>query len=229
MRIMAIAPTTTTEWNELVLNTMKEVASSETEIEVFNLEDGPLNIESVYQEELAVPCILELIKEAQNKYDGVIICCFAGPGLDAAKEISSIPVIGVGEAAQLMALPLGDRYGIVTTIDSTVTLQNRKAKILGTERKLVSVRPLNLPVLELEQEDLVKDKIFKLVKEMISEDKIDVLVLGCGLFTTIGREIQEKLRIPTIIPHHAAIKLIEAYVKMGLAQSEISFMNPLDD
>ena len=229
MKIMAIAPTTTTQWNELVQNTMNEVACPETEIEVFNLEGGPLNIESVYQEELAVPYILELIKEAQNKYDGVIICCFAGPGLDAAKEISSIPVIGIGEAAQIMALPLGDRYGIVSTIDSTITLQIRKAKILGTGSKLVSVRPLNLSVLELEQESLVEDKIFKLVEKMISEDQIDVLVLGCGLFTTIGRKIQGKFHIPTLIPHYAAIKLMEAYVKMGLAQSEKSFANPLDN
>ena len=56
-----------------------------------------------------------LKKANQDGYDAVILACFSDPGLDAAKEISTIPVIGIEEATLHIAAMLGAKFSIMTT------------------------------------------------------------------------------------------------------------------
>ena len=50
-----------------------------------SLKEGPLFIETEEDEESAIPDLLRVIKEGEEKgYDGIIINCFGNPGLDEA-------------------------------------------------------------------------------------------------------------------------------------------------
>jgi allantoin racemase len=85
---------------------LQKAAFAGTEVEIVDVPEGPVSIESAYEEYLATPPTLELIQrlEAQGM-DGAIVGCFGDPGVDAARELVRMPVVGPGEAAMLLSPP----------------------------------------------------------------------------------------------------------------------------
>src|SRR6056297_974379 len=74
---------------------LQSIAFEGTQVEIQDVPDGPASIESAYDELMAVPATLRGIVEAERDgFDAVIIGCFGDPGLEAARELVNIPVIG---------------------------------------------------------------------------------------------------------------------------------------
>src|SRR3546814_4706331 len=84
--------------------------------------------------------------------DAVIIDCMGDPGLKAAREVVSIPVLGPSETAMHLAAMLGHRFSIVTVLDSVVPMIDNLAKLYGMADKLASIRVIDIPVLDLESD-----------------------------------------------------------------------------
>ncbi|MDH4208855.1 MAG: aspartate/glutamate racemase family protein, partial [Anaerolineae bacterium] len=95
MRIRVIIPSITKEFEALGLEQYSPAARPGTEISVTLLDRGPASIESRYDEAIAIPDIVRKVVEAEeDRVDAAIIDCMADPGLDAAREMVSIPVVG---------------------------------------------------------------------------------------------------------------------------------------
>ena len=98
MRIFVINPNTSASVTEHIRRELEKIKRPETELRVVNPEHGPVSIESAYDEALATPPVLELVRQAnQEGYDAIVLACFSDPGLDAAKELSDVPVLGIEE------------------------------------------------------------------------------------------------------------------------------------
>jgi hypothetical protein len=68
----------------------------------------PDTIESLYDEALLAPWTVEMAVEAERRgFDAVITGCVGDPGVEAAREMVGIPVIGPGQAAFHAAAMLG--------------------------------------------------------------------------------------------------------------------------
>lgn len=201
-----------------------------TEITVVDTEDGPFSIESAYEEMLSVPGALRGIQRAEaDGYDAVIIGCFGDPGLEAAREIVSIPVIGPGEASLLLAAGLGHRFSVVTILDNVVASQEFQAYKAGVKDKLASVVPTNIPVLELMADPATSQRrVVELGQHAITNHRADTLVLGCMTmsFLDVADEVARTLRVPVINAAKAALKAAEAQVAMGLSHSKKAFPFP---
>lgn len=227
MKIKIIVPVATDKWNKSALELCREIADCETEISISNIEKGPVSIESVYDETYANPFVVDAAKKAEKEgYDGIIIYCFSNPALYAVREAIKIPVIGIGEAAHIFGMVVGERIGIISTVENSVPRHWRKAKILGTISKLKAIKPLNLPVLEYNDKEKVMERVKKVATELIEKEKVDTIILGCGSMLGIKKELQDTFPVPIIIPGEAAIKLIESMVKMGISHSKITYMYP---
>ena len=209
---------------------LRQAAHPQAAVEVWDVEGGPSSIESMYEEYLSVPGALARIQEAASGgMDGIILGCFGDPGVDAARELVTIPVVGPGEAAMLFAASLGHRFSIVTILDSVVHPLRRLARDVGVEAKLGSVRAVNIPVLELMHD---RKGTFERMREAgrlaRDVDGADTLVLGCMTMAFLGehRELSESLGIPVVNPVQASLKLVESLVAMGVAHSKRAFPQP---
>ncbi|MEM2363586.1 MAG: aspartate/glutamate racemase family protein, partial [Candidatus Nezhaarchaeales archaeon] len=87
MKIRVILPVLKNEiFEEITYREFKAAKRGDVEISVVSLERGPATIESVYDEEVAAPWILEKVKEAEEKgFDAAIINCMGDPALKAAR------------------------------------------------------------------------------------------------------------------------------------------------
>lgn len=201
-----------------------------TDVTVVDVPDGPASIESSYEELMAVPATLEGIRKAETDgYDAVIIGCFGDPGLDAARELVSIPVIGPGETSMLLAASLGHRYTVVTILDSVIPAQEHQAHKAGVLGKLASVKVTNIPVLELMNDPAFsKRRVEEVGREAIEQDRADSLVLGCMTmsFLDVADEVGSNLGVPVINAGKAALKAAETLVSMGMSHSKRAFPTP---
>src|SRR5512135_2800123 len=67
-------------------------ASPGTEVSIVDLESGPVSIESMAEEYLAVPGLLRRVQEAEREgFSAAIVGCYGDPGVDACREIVKIP------------------------------------------------------------------------------------------------------------------------------------------
>lgn len=209
---------------------LQRAAFPGTEVEVIDVADGPLSIESAYEEYLAVPATLEAMQKQEARgVDGAIVGCFGDPGLDGARELLRMPVVGPGEAAMLLAASLGHRFAVVTVLDSIAQPLRRLAWSTGVLDKLAAVRSVDIPVLELYRDlDRTFARMVEVGRRAIEEDRADTLILGCMTmaFAERHRELGETLGVPVVSPAHASLKLLEALVGAGLRHSKRAYPVP---
>jgi allantoin racemase len=153
MKIEVIAPLLYNEnFEKSTIQEFSAHARKDTKVHVSFIEKGTASIESMYDEYLAAPGILEKVKDAQEKkFDAIIIDCMGDPAVDAARELVNIPVIGPCQASMAFASSIGEKFSVVTVLNRVIPMLNRLAKVYGYTEKLASVKSIEIPVLDLEE------------------------------------------------------------------------------
>ena len=209
---------------------LRRRAALGVEIEVRSLCDGPASIESAWEASLVVPALCEAVVRAQAEgLSAVIVGCFNDPGLDALRELTSIPVVGSGAAALHLAAQLGTRFTILSPLDEAPGRGHERLRALALAPKLASVRAVNMPVLDLARaRDAVLDRLEEIGRAALRDDGADALVLGCMSmgFLGITDDLQKRLDVPVVNPVTAALKTAEALVAMGLSHSKLAYPMP---
>jgi allantoin racemase len=228
--IKVINPNTTWDMTQTIGAASRRVASVGTEIIAVSPSMGPASIESHYDEALAVPGLLDEI--AAGERDGVhgyVIACFGDPGLDAARELASGPVVGIAEAAMHAAVMVGRSFSVVTTLSRTVGRARDLASHYGFAGHCASVYACDVPVLGLEEDGSEASALIEsLARRAIEHDGADSIVLGCAGMTDFCARLTARLGVPVIDGVAAATGMVEALVKMKLVTStRDEFARPL--
>jgi allantoin racemase len=200
------------------------------EVDVRSLADGPASIESSWEAALVVPALCEAVVRAQAEgFSAVMIGCFSDPGLNALRELTSIPIVGPGAAAMHLAAQLATRFTIISPLDSAPGRGQERGRGLALDAKLASVRGVNMPVLDVARSrEAVLDRLEEVGRAALREDGADALVLGCMSmgFLGITDDLQKRLDVPVVNPVTAALKTTEAMVSMGLSHSKVAYPMP---
>jgi allantoin racemase len=233
MKIRVVIPSITKEYEALGLEQYSPGASADTELSVALLDKGPASIESRYDGAVAVPDVVRKVVEAEKDgVDAVIIDCMADPGLEAAREMVSIPVIGPAETAMHVAAMLGHRFSVVTVLDSAVPMFDLHAARIGVAARLASVRAVNIPVLELGDTGRVVKALTEQSVMAVREDGAHLIVFGCTGMIGLADDVKEGLEnrgiadVPVIDPAILALKVAEAFADMGLSHSKRTYPAP---
>ncbi len=209
---------------------LQEFAASDTEVSVWDAPDGPASIESSVEEHLAIPGLLKGVKRAEEEgFDALIVGCFGDPGVEAARELATIPIIGPCEASLAASIPLGHQTSIITVLHNVIYSLRRVARVAGLESRLASVRAVEVSVLDLAKErSRVIETFVSEGKKALEEDGADVLIPGCMsmAFLGIAEEVQKELGVPVPNPAAVALKTAELFVRLGLRTSKKAYPTP---
>ena len=202
-----------------------------TTVDVADTETGPESIESIWEEYASIPPTVERAVQAQREgYDGIILGCYADPGIDALREMLAIPVAGPFETSCFTAMTLGHRFAILTvTPDMCPVLEAEFASKGGADRKLAGVRAIDLDILALRDDPaLLEERLFQAAEAAIREDRADTLVLGCISLAFSGMDtvLEERFGVPCVNPVLTALKRCEGDVSIGLRHSKRAFALP---
>jgi allantoin racemase len=184
---------------------------------------GPVSIEGFYDEAFAVPGMLGCIREAdQDGADAHIIACFDDTGLDAARAVAKVPVIGIGEAAFHIASLVAARFAVVTTLSVSIVPIEHNLRKYGLIGRCARVRAAEVPVLALEARNPEAcAKISAEISAAIRDDLADAIVLGCAGMADLADEFATTHGLPVVDGVAAAVTLAEGLVRLGLKTSRL--------
>jgi allantoin racemase len=220
MKIKIINPNTTTSMTDTIVAAARAVVAPGTEIIASTSRSGASSIEGHYDEAMSIVGLVDAINE-QPAADAYVIACFGDPGLLAAREIASGPVIGIAEAAMHAASFLATGFSIVTTLERTRIIAEHLVRNYGMERHCRGVRATDIPVLELDKpESNARSVILRECETALLDDKSGAIVLGCAGMADLNQFLEDKLGVPVIDGVTAAVKFAEALVRLGLKTSK---------
>lgn len=220
MKLLVINPNTSPAMTAGIAAAARNVASAGTEVIAVQPSFGPLSIEGHFEEAMAAAGVAEQVRLAPE-VDAVVIACFGDPGLDAAREATRAPVLGIAEAAFHAASMLATGFSVVTTMTRTCVIAEHLVHRYGFERRCRGIHGTDIPVLALESCSAEAiNQIEQAAREALQRDRSGAIVLGCAGMASLCATLQQRLGVPVIDGVAAAVKFAEALAALGLHTSK---------
>ena len=225
MKITVINPNSSESMTGHIRAELERIKRSNTELVVLRTEGAPPAIQSATDVALAVPPMLELVRNAnRDGSDAVIVACFSDPGLEASREQSNILVLGIQETSLHVASMLGHKYTILTPLAARIASKEQDVRRFKTESALASVRALGMTVTETDADPKrTKARILDVARQAMEVDGAEVMVLGCAGMVGYAKEVEEQLGIIVIDPTTVTLKACEGLVEAGVHHCKTGF------
>jgi allantoin racemase len=225
-RLLLINPNTTRSMTEGMAVAAREAARPETEIEAVTVEGSVPFVDGWYDETIAAAAVARVVAERAGSFDAAIIACFGDPGLFAARELTSAPVVGIAEASFMLAMSLGPQFGIVSTVDRATPATWMLLRTYGIETRCAAVAASDAEVLDLDSDPSGQlDRIEAAGRRAIAAGA-ETLCLGCGAMISVREELERRLGVPVVEAVPAAVAYAEALVSLGLTTSKVRSFAP---
>jgi allantoin racemase len=203
----------------------KSVLQPDTEVDVFTAPSGVPYVESsfeLYMTEVAVA--RTVVEVAARGYHAVVGTAFLDNGLDAARELVDIPVVGPAKTTLYMAATLANRFAVITAAGDLPKHIRACAKVLGVADRLTAVAALTCTVADfLHDEDRAVALTISTGKRLVEDQGAEAIVLGCGATTGLAVRMARELGVPVLDPGLIAAKYAEMLVALGLSHSKRAY------
>ena len=219
MKILCINPNSSYEVTEGIEKICKEYALPGTEIEIKSIKEAPSGIESYHDAAISEKYLLDKFEKWKGEYDGFIVACHSDIGVDLLRELTDKPVIGIGEASMLFALPLGHKFSILSLKKKKIPQKEDLVKKYGLENRCASIRATGLGVVADYKEK--REKLIQEGEKAVKEDRAEVLILGCAGMAGMDKEIEKAIEVPVIDGVVSALLLMESLIRYGVSTSKV--------
>jgi allantoin racemase len=219
VRLLLINPNTTSTMTAAIAASASVVAASDTVVEATNPAVGPASIENDDDERRCIPGLLDAIRTAQarpepSRPDAVVVACFGDPGLDEARDLVDVPVLGIAQAAMHAAALIAGGFSVVTSMSSTVPRGWELAKAY-TPNQCLGVHACDIPVLRIDSDPETLGPIGDRCEAALAADRSGAIVLGCAAMAKYADPLTRRLGVPVIDGVVAATLLAEALVRLN--------------
>jgi allantoin racemase len=230
MKLLVFNPNTSPAVTARIAAAVERVRHADVEVIVRQAPHGPEVLESALDESRSVPYVVDAVTEANaHGFSAVIIAAFCDPGLDAAREVSEIPVFGLEETTCAIAMTLGHRFGILTEQPHKVAVKQHRMRRHGFEQRCASVRAIGMGVQAIAVDpDRVLTRGLAIARQMVEEDGAEVIVLGCASMAGHARLIEQELHVPVLDPLMTTLCVAEGLARIGVRHSKRGlYMTPV--
>src|SRR5689334_15593681 len=215
-RILVINPNSTEAVTAGIDSAMEPLRmSGGPAIECVTLKEGPPGIETQAHVESVVAPIMAAVKSRDNDCSAFVIACYSDPGLHAAREVTSKPVLGIAESGILTALTLGQRFGVISILQKSIARHLRYVGQMGVSDRMAGDRAIGLGVSELANEATTFARMAEVAAELRDEDGADVLIMGCAGMARYRDRLQRHVGLPVVEPSQAAVSMAIGRSRLG--------------
>src|SRR5262245_51151087 len=176
-------------------------------IECVTSKEGPPGIESQETSDSVIGPLCRLIRARDLEASAFVIACFSDPGLHAAREVTSKPVLGIAECSIATALTRGDRFGIISILDNAVVRHRRLVRAMGLSERFGGDIAIGIGIQGLGEESHVFERMSSAGSRLRNEHGCDVVIMGCAGMARYQQRLEASLRLPVIEPTHAAVTM----------------------
>jgi len=205
-------------WLPLHEDLIGEVVHLGLEVDWRN-EEGPLaEIKSREDASIMSQCVIRAAQQAEREgYDAVVAACLLHPGVEEARKLVRIPVVGGTEAAMHIAATLGDRISFVIGGSDMKPIE-QIVRSVPSASHLASIRTVGGNPLEFASKGSSKAVLTRMengMRRAVDEDRADVII-GYGSLPLL-QELRRRIQIPIVSPIQAGVLCAEYCVRCTTA------------
>jgi allantoin racemase len=188
-------------------------------IECLTLESGPPGIQTQRDVESVTLPLVERAISLKSSAAAIVIACFSDPGLHVMREAlagpSAVPVLGISECGLLTALTLGQRFGVIAILQTSIARHLRTYGAMGITDRFAGELPISMEVTELGDYPKTLARMVDTGRRLRDEKGADVIVMGCAGMATYRRPLQDALCLPVVEPSQAAVVMAIGRVQLA--------------
>lgn len=220
-RILAINANTRVDATAEIARSCDPYVDPNDDVQYVNVAQGPAGIDSLLDVAISGLETARVVARRRNDFDAFVIACANDPGLDAAREVTDKPVVGIAEAGMHLASMLGATFSIVTFLPAEVQWMAELAVCYGLRSRLASTVTLGLTtseVVTMEHGELL-ERVRDGSRRAVDEDKAEVVILAGSLMVGLAPPLTEQLGIPVISAMVCGLKMAAVLASLGLTTS----------
>ena len=177
--------------------------------------EGPPGIQSQRDVDGIVGPLLKQAGSLESEAAAFVVACFSDPGMHALREQSARPVLGIAECGVLTALTLGQRFGVIAILPTSIPRHLRYFGAMGVLDRFAADLSIGLGVSELSDEQRTLGRMIDVGRTLRNTHGADVLVMGCAGMARFRETLERELGIPVVEPTQAAVTMAVGRVRLG--------------
>lgn len=177
--------------------------------------EGPPGIQSQRDVDGIVGPLLKQAGSLESEAAAFVVACFSDPGMHALREQSARPVLGIAECGVLTALTLGQRFGVIAILPTSIPRHLRYFGAMGVLDRFAADLSIGLGVSELSDEQRTLGRMIDVGWTLRNTHGADVLVMGCAGMARFRETLERELGIPVVEPTQAAVTMAVGRVRLG--------------
>ena len=216
MRLLLFNPNTTAGVTDRIAAAARAVAAPTTDLVPLTAPRGVPYIATRAEAAVGGAVTLEVLAERHDTVDAAVIAAFGDPGLGGARELFSIPIVGLAEAGMLTACMLGRAFAIVTFSQALEPWYRECVAWHGLEGRCAGIRALGGPFRSISDvQEEKEDMLVALAGQAVEADGADVIVLAGAPLAGLAGRVRERIPVPVVDCVAAAVKQAEALVALA--------------
>lgn len=187
---------------------------------------GASAIETAAEEVVAAAETLALVREHADA-DAYLLGCFNDPAIDAVREVTEAPVVGIGEAAYRAVLSVARRFAVITTLRRGIPDLEDHMERLGVRARCVGLLAMEIGVAEQGAGFAeTTEAIVTLGRRAVDELGAEALVLACGGMSDVEAVVRERVGVPASNGVAVGALFAHALWRAGLRTSTAGSLAP---
>ena len=174
------------------------------QFECITLAEGPPGIQTQQHVDGVIGPLSRIIAQRQRDCDAFVIACYSDPGLHSAREVTAKPVLGIAECGVLTALTLGQRFGVIAILPSSIPRHLRYLGAMGLTDRLAAELAVGLQVTELADTTRTRQRMIDTGRRLVADHGADVIIMGCAGMAQYRKPLEDSLGVPVVEPTQAA-------------------------
>ena len=216
MKILVANPNTSTSVTDRLVASGQRVASPGTELIAMTAPRGVPYIATRAEAAIGSAVFLEMLAEKRGTFDAAICAAFGDPGLGGARELFDFPVVGMAEAAMLVACTLGRSFGIVSFSRSLEPWFAETVAWHGLSDRCAAIGTLDEAFTSIDEVQEEKEQVLvELANRTVANDQADVIILAGAPLAGLANKIRERVPVPLVDGIQAAVTMAEGLVRLN--------------
>ena len=172
----------------------------------------------------AGPLVAEVAQKAETDgYDALVPFGTLDAGVELARNLVRIPIVGAGQSVLHLGAQLSSRLGVIAYEDKSVPFMRKQMHAWRVADSVVAIRGIGIPLPEsTKSRGAMRERFIKVARDLIDNHDAEIIVpMGVTMVPVqySPQEFEEELGVPVMDALKTSIQTAEMMVRMGLTHS----------
>ena len=170
------------------------------------------------------------VRAEASGFDAVVPFGTLDAGVELARNLVRIPVVGAGQSVLHLGAQLSNRLGVIAYEEKSIPFMRKQMHAWRVADSVVGIRSVEIPLPEsTNSRDSMRKRFIEAGRDLIDKDDAEIIVpMGVTMVPVqfSSQEFQTELGVPVMDALKTSIQTAEIMVRMGLAHSMRTYPRP---